>query len=44
MPGYVIQSVAQKIDGKWIKQVPEPSDQFAVPAGHVVKGCRRGRA
>jgi hypothetical protein len=31
MPGHVIQSVAQKIDGKWIKQVQEPSDEFACP-------------
>ena len=25
MPGYVIQSVAERVDGKWIKQVQEPT-------------------
>jgi hypothetical protein len=38
MPGYVVQSVAQKVDGKWIKQVQDAGDEFEAPAGHVIKG------
>lgn len=41
MPGYVIHSLAEKVDGKWIKQVQEPGEPgepFEAPAGHVVKG------
>ena len=41
MPGFVIHSLAEKVDGKWIKQVQEPGEpgeEFAAPVGHVVKG------
>jgi hypothetical protein len=41
MPGYVIHSLSERVDGKWIKQVQEPGDPgepFEAPAGHVIKG------
>jgi hypothetical protein len=39
MPGYVIKETSAKTaDGTWVRQAREPGEEFAVPAGHVVKG------
>lgn len=39
MPGFIIKETSEKTaDGKWVRQVREPGEEFAAPAGHVVKG------
>lgn len=37
-PGFVIRSISSKEGDAWVKQVPEPGEEFAVPDGHIVKG------
>lgn len=37
-PGFVIRSISSKEGDAWVKQVPEPGEQFEVPDGHTVKG------
>ncbi|MBZ9973539.1 helix-turn-helix domain containing protein [Mesorhizobium sp. BR1-1-12] len=39
LEGYTIKSIASKTaDGAWVKQVKEHGEDYAVPAGHSVKG------
>lgn len=37
-PGFVFKSISSKEGDTWVKQVPEPGEEFEVPEGHVVKG------
>jgi AcrR family transcriptional regulator len=35
MPGYRLASIAEKVGGKWIKQVKAPGEVFEIPPTHV---------
>lgn len=38
MPGFQIKQASGKVGDVWVKQGPEPGNEFEMPKGHVVKG------